>query len=97
MLFKKAPLYKKAPPLLGTDLEQGGAFLSLIRAEGPRKIWMFCIENIDFQSKNYSESVQKAQNFRLRRALARRGSERGLIRYISSISRRRRENFGVPN
>ena len=37
--LKKAPYYKKAPPLLCSDLEQGGAFLSLIRAEGPRKFW----------------------------------------------------------
>ena len=52
----------------------------MIRAEGPRKFWIFCVENSDFKGKNASKSMQKAQNFRLRRALARRGSEKGLYR-----------------
>ena len=52
---------KKGPPLLGTDLEQGGPFLSVIRSENPGRRPDFLGFYIAKTSIFKAETVQKAR------------------------------------
>ena len=75
IIIKKAPLYKKAPPLFVPDLEQGGGFL--IKSAGGRNFFQdsvsFCCENpfwnVVFANEIVMLQIQIHQNFRLRRAV----------------------------
>ena len=56
--LKKAPYYKKAPPLVMFRSGTRGGFLKFNSGRRPEKFFgKFCIENVDFQGKNRSESV----------------------------------------
>ena len=65
--LKKGPLYKKGPPLLGTDLEQGGGFLKCNseRKSGPkaRSFWGFTLLKLRFSRQKLFKKRAKSSKF----------------------------------
>ena len=61
--LKKGPFYKKGPPLLGTDLEQGGAFLKCNseRKFGPN--FDFTLLKLRFSRQKLFKKRAKSSNF----------------------------------